>query len=161
MQRNLLIVYFNLKPLYPAFSREIIESVCVCKHNVSFASSRTNLLSNIKNGAKTEENLVNFLVSIDVNCDALDRFSLETGPPLQLEYANKGGEETISLTISTDFDSVAGPSPDFSRHTLVRPRVYHGRTRRQISSTKENVSTILFSRKEILLYSRQHIRAPL
>ncbi|XP_043514274.1 uncharacterized protein LOC122530927, partial [Frieseomelitta varia] len=34
--------------------------------------------------------------------------------------------------------SVAGPSPDFSRHTLVRPRVYHGRTRRQISSTKEN-----------------------
>lgn len=96
-----------------------------------------------------------------INCDALDRFSLETGPPLQLEYANKGGEETISLTISTDFDSVAGPSPDFSRHTLVRPRVYHGRTRRQISSTKENVSTILFSRKEILLYSRQHIRAPL
>ncbi|XP_076677888.1 disintegrin and metalloproteinase domain-containing protein meltrin [Andrena cerasifolii] len=31
-----------------------------------------------------------------------------------------------------------GPSPDFSRHALVRPRVYHGRTRRQISSTKEN-----------------------
>ena len=31
-----------------------------------------------------------------------------------------------------------GPSPDFSRHTLVRPRVYHGRTRRHISSTKEN-----------------------
>lgn len=31
-----------------------------------------------------------------------------------------------------------GPSPDFSRHTLVRPRIYHGRTRRQISSTKEN-----------------------
>lgn len=96
-----------------------------------------------------------------LSLDALDRFSLETGPPLQLEYANKGGEETISLTISTDFDSVAGPSPDFSRHTLVRPRVYHGRTRRQISSTKENVSTILFSRKEILFYSRQHIRAPL
>lgn len=36
---------------------------------------------------------------------------------------------------------VTGPSPDFSRHTLVRPRVYHGRTKRQISSTKENVST--------------------
>nr|XP_012222956.1 PREDICTED: uncharacterized protein LOC105672528 isoform X2 [Linepithema humile] len=32
----------------------------------------------------------------------------------------------------------AGPSADFSRHTLVRPRVYHGRTKRQISSTKEN-----------------------
>ncbi|KOC59227.1 Disintegrin and metalloproteinase domain-containing protein 12 [Habropoda laboriosa] len=31
-----------------------------------------------------------------------------------------------------------GPSPDFSRHTLVRPRVYHGRSKRQISSTKEN-----------------------
>ena len=31
-----------------------------------------------------------------------------------------------------------GPSPDFSRHALVRPRIYHGRTRRQISSTKEN-----------------------
>ncbi|XP_076759529.1 disintegrin and metalloproteinase domain-containing protein meltrin [Xylocopa sonorina] len=31
-----------------------------------------------------------------------------------------------------------GPSPDFSRHTLVRPRVYHARTRRQISTTKEN-----------------------
>ncbi|KYN39502.1 hypothetical protein ALC56_05995, partial [Trachymyrmex septentrionalis] len=31
------------------------------------------------------------------------------------------------------------PSSDFSRHTLVRPRVYHGRTKRQISSTKENV----------------------
>ncbi|KYM88910.1 hypothetical protein ALC53_02676 [Atta colombica] len=39
-----------------------------------------------------------------------------------------------------------GPSSDFSRHTLVRPRVYHGRTKRQISSTKENVTTIaLFS----------------
>ncbi|KYN00635.1 Disintegrin and metalloproteinase domain-containing protein 12, partial [Cyphomyrmex costatus] len=31
-----------------------------------------------------------------------------------------------------------GPSSDFSRHTLVRPRVYHSRTKRQISSTKEN-----------------------
>nr|XP_003701399.1 PREDICTED: disintegrin and metalloproteinase domain-containing protein 12 [Megachile rotundata] len=31
-----------------------------------------------------------------------------------------------------------GPSPDFSRHTLVRPRIYHGRTKRQISSTKES-----------------------
>ncbi|XP_029040896.2 disintegrin and metalloproteinase domain-containing protein 19 [Osmia bicornis bicornis] len=31
-----------------------------------------------------------------------------------------------------------GPSPDFSRHTLIRPRVYHGRTKRQISSSKEN-----------------------
>ncbi|XP_014487434.1 PREDICTED: disintegrin and metalloproteinase domain-containing protein 12 isoform X2 [Dinoponera quadriceps] len=31
-----------------------------------------------------------------------------------------------------------GPSSDFSRHSRVRPRVYHGRTKRQISSTKEN-----------------------
>lgn len=31
-----------------------------------------------------------------------------------------------------------GPSPDFSRHTVVRPRIYHGRTKRQISSTKES-----------------------
>ncbi|XP_076233751.1 disintegrin and metalloproteinase domain-containing protein meltrin [Calliopsis andreniformis] len=31
-----------------------------------------------------------------------------------------------------------GPSPDFGRHTVVRPRVYHGRTKRQISSTKES-----------------------
>ncbi|XP_043499071.1 uncharacterized protein LOC122522245 isoform X2 [Polistes fuscatus] len=31
-----------------------------------------------------------------------------------------------------------GPSPEFSRHTIIKPRVYHGRTKRQISSTKEN-----------------------
>ncbi|XP_078032535.1 zinc metalloproteinase-disintegrin-like berythractivase [Augochlora pura] len=31
-----------------------------------------------------------------------------------------------------------GPSTDFSRHALVRPQVYHGRTKREISTTKEN-----------------------
>ncbi|XP_076630311.1 disintegrin and metalloproteinase domain-containing protein meltrin [Colletes latitarsis] len=36
------------------------------------------------------------------------------------------------------YTETQGPSPDFSRHTVVRPRVYHGRTKRQISSTKEN-----------------------
>lgn len=29
------------------------------------------------------------------------------------------------------------PAPDFSRHTLVKPRIYHGREKRQISTTKE------------------------
>ncbi|KAJ8973102.1 hypothetical protein NQ317_008194 [Molorchus minor] len=29
------------------------------------------------------------------------------------------------------------PAPDFSRHTLVKPKIYHGREKRQISSTKE------------------------
>lgn len=40
---------------------------------------------------------------------------------------------------------VAGPSSDFSGHSRVRPRVFHGRTKRQITSTKENVSTTLYS----------------
>nr|XP_050862590.1 uncharacterized protein LOC127069525 [Vespula vulgaris] len=31
-----------------------------------------------------------------------------------------------------------GPSPEFSRHTLIKPQVYHGRSKRQISTTNEN-----------------------
>ncbi|XP_035723048.1 uncharacterized protein LOC118442022 [Vespa mandarinia] len=31
-----------------------------------------------------------------------------------------------------------GPSPEFSRHTLIKPQVYHGRTKRQLSTTNEN-----------------------
>ncbi|XP_054006349.1 uncharacterized protein LOC128891135 isoform X1 [Hylaeus anthracinus] len=45
----------------------------------------------------------------------------------------------VLVTILPDvYTESQGPSPDFSRHALVRPRVYHGRTKRQISSTKEN-----------------------
>ncbi|XP_066587165.1 disintegrin and metalloproteinase domain-containing protein 19 isoform X2 [Prorops nasuta] len=39
--------------------------------------------------------------------------------------------------VTTAFTS-QGASADFSRHSLVRPRIYHGRTKRQISSTREN-----------------------
>lgn len=31
------------------------------------------------------------------------------------------------------------PAPDFSRHTLIKPRIYHGREKRQISTTKSEV----------------------
>ncbi|XP_011065358.1 PREDICTED: uncharacterized protein LOC105152646 [Acromyrmex echinatior] len=44
----------------------------------------------------------------------------------------------LTIIIPTAYAESQGPSSDFSRHTLVRPRVYHGRTKRQISSTKEN-----------------------
>lgn len=40
------------------------------------------------------------------------------------------------------------PVSDFSRHTLVKPKIYHGREKRQISETKKEVSdkrTIFFS----------------
>ena len=29
------------------------------------------------------------------------------------------------------------PAPDFSRHTLIKPKIYHGREKRQISTTRE------------------------
>lgn len=45
----------------------------------------------------------------------------------------------VLLAILPDvYTDAYGPSPDFSKHTLVRPRVYHARSKRQISSTKEN-----------------------
>ncbi|XP_017889804.1 disintegrin and metalloproteinase domain-containing protein 19 [Ceratina calcarata] len=45
----------------------------------------------------------------------------------------------VLLAILPDvYTETYGPSPDFSKHTLVRPRVYHARSKRQISSTKEN-----------------------
>lgn len=33
------------------------------------------------------------------------------------------------------------PSSDFSRHSLVRPVVLHGRTKREIPTTRDTVST--------------------
>ncbi|XP_029172286.1 uncharacterized protein LOC114941461 [Nylanderia fulva] len=44
----------------------------------------------------------------------------------------------LAIVVPDAYADSQGPSPDFSRHILVRPRVYHGRTKRQISSTKEN-----------------------
>lgn len=32
---------------------------------------------------------------------------------------------------------------DFGRHTLIKPRIYHGREKRQISTTKEEVRVTL------------------
>ncbi|KAG7189977.1 hypothetical protein KM043_006137 [Ampulex compressa] len=40
--------------------------------------------------------------------------------------------------LPTAYTESQGPSPDFAKHTLVRPRIYQGRSKRQISSTKEN-----------------------
>lgn len=39
---------------------------------------------------------------------------------------------------------VTGPSPEFSRHILIKPQVYHGRTKRQLSTTNENVRIYLY-----------------
>ncbi|XP_076651130.1 disintegrin and metalloproteinase domain-containing protein meltrin [Halictus rubicundus] len=44
----------------------------------------------------------------------------------------------VVVVLSDVYAEVQGPSADFSRHTLIRPRIYHARTKRQISSTKEN-----------------------
>jgi hypothetical protein len=30
-----------------------------------------------------------------------------------------------------------GPAPEFSRHTVIKPRIYHGREKREIASTRE------------------------
>ncbi|KAL0129837.1 hypothetical protein PUN28_001827 [Cardiocondyla obscurior] len=43
----------------------------------------------------------------------------------------------LATVVPASYAESQGPSSDFSRHTLVRPRVYHGRTKRQISSTNE------------------------
>ncbi|GAB1860163.1 ADAM 12 [Camponotus japonicus] len=44
----------------------------------------------------------------------------------------------LAIVVPAAYADSQGPSPDFSRHVLVKPRVYHGRTKRHISSTKEN-----------------------
>ncbi|XP_032680075.1 uncharacterized protein LOC116848283 [Odontomachus brunneus] len=44
----------------------------------------------------------------------------------------------LTIIVPATHAESQGPSSDFSRHSRVRPRVYHGRTKRQISSTKEN-----------------------
>nr|XP_031843090.1 disintegrin and metalloproteinase domain-containing protein 9 isoform X2 [Nomia melanderi] len=44
----------------------------------------------------------------------------------------------VVVILSGVYAESQGPSPDFGRHALVRPRIYHGRTKRQISTTKEN-----------------------
>ncbi|XP_033341599.2 disintegrin and metalloproteinase domain-containing protein meltrin [Megalopta genalis] len=44
----------------------------------------------------------------------------------------------VVAVLSDVYAEGQGPSADFSRHTLVRPQVYHGRTKREISTTKEN-----------------------
>lgn len=35
------------------------------------------------------------------------------------------------------------PAEDFSRHRLIQPTLHHGRTKRELSSTRDTVSTIL------------------
>ncbi|XP_018573243.1 disintegrin and metalloproteinase domain-containing protein 12 [Anoplophora glabripennis] len=41
------------------------------------------------------------------------------------------------LSQKIDTNAERHPAADFSRHTLVKPKIYHGREKRQISSTKE------------------------
>ncbi|KAK2583790.1 hypothetical protein KPH14_009691 [Odynerus spinipes] len=43
----------------------------------------------------------------------------------------------LTIVVATYAEN-QGPSPEFSRHTLVKPQVYHGRSKRQITTTKEN-----------------------
>lgn len=32
------------------------------------------------------------------------------------------------------------PATDFTRHTIIKPKIYHGREKRQISTTREEVT---------------------
>ncbi|XP_022902452.2 disintegrin and metalloproteinase domain-containing protein 12 isoform X1 [Onthophagus taurus] len=52
---------------------------------------------------------------------------------LDITIAHTEGKFKQHLDISTE----QHPAPDFTRHTLIKPRIYHGREKRQISSTKE------------------------
>lgn len=40
------------------------------------------------------------------------------------------------------FSAELHPAPDFGRHTLIKPRIYHGREKRQISTTREEVRNL-------------------
>lgn len=42
------------------------------------------------------------------------------------------------------------PAPDFSRHTLIKTRIYHGREKRQIQTTKEGVIRYTINKKVVL-----------
>lgn len=44
-----------------------------------------------------------------------------------------------------NFLFVAGPSAEFSAHKLVKPRLFHGRSKREIFHTRENVSISNYS----------------
>lgn len=47
------------------------------------------------------------------------------------------------------FSAELHPAPDFGRHTLIKPRIYHGREKRQISTTREEVSYLNFTQMQL------------